>query len=201
MKLLVLGATGGTGLQILDRAIAEGHEVTAMVRSPEKLARYGSKIKVVTGDLLNASELAEAMRGQDAVLSGFGRTPGSEGDLLTRFDRALVEAMKMSGVHRLVYVSMAFLFRSLLTTVVGNLFFRDLVRDAAEGEAFIRQSSLDWTIARPPRLTDGPGGEYRVREGALPFFGFKISRESVADFVVKESASGVHTGQVVGLAT
>jgi len=72
MKLLVLGATGGTGLEIISQAIERGHSLTAFVRAPDPLKRFGDRIAVVRGNLLNSSELQRVLKGHDAVLSGFG---------------------------------------------------------------------------------------------------------------------------------
>src|SRR5205085_9145203 len=88
MKLVVLGATGGIGLEIVSQAIEQGHSVTAFVRSPDQLKRFGDRLALVRGDLLNAGELAQVLVGQDAILSGFGpRLPISkaDSDLLQRF--------------------------------------------------------------------------------------------------------------------
>lgn len=72
LKLVVLGATGGTGLELVKQALERGHLVTAFVRSPERLRKFGDRIIVKQGDLLNSGELRQAIQGHDAVLSGFG---------------------------------------------------------------------------------------------------------------------------------
>ena len=183
MKLVVLGATGGTGLEIVRQAIEHGHQVTALVRNPERLEPFGSRVTVMRGNLLESSELGRAFRGQDAILSGFGpRYPISkaEADLLERFAVALTIAMRQVGVRRVAVESTAFLFKDSflpLAYLIGKLFFPITVADAAAMEQIIGKSGLDWTIVRPPRLTNKPRtGNYRVREGHLPGFGFTISR-------------------------
>src|SRR5437763_14657298 len=96
MKLVVLGATGATGLEIVRQAIEHGHSVTAFVRSPERLQPFQDRITVKQGDLLNSAELEPVIKGHDAVLSGFGpRLPVSKSDtnLLQRFAVALTGAM------------------------------------------------------------------------------------------------------------
>src|SRR5216110_4090570 len=102
MKFVVLGATGGTGLEIVRQAIEHGHSVTAFVRSPERLGRFRDRITVKQGDLLNSADLERVIKGHDAVLSGFGpRLPVSKSDanLLQRFAVALAGAMLHSGVR------------------------------------------------------------------------------------------------------
>jgi len=197
MKLIVLGATGGTGLEIVRQAVERGHTVTAFVRSPEKLKPFGDRITVKRGDLLNSAELETVIQGHDAVLSGFGpRQPASKADanLLRTFAVALTSAaMAGARVTRVIVESVAFLFKDALLPpayILGRLFFSAIVQDASAMEKVFEKSGLDWTIARPPRLTDRPyTGRYRVREEHLPALGFKISRADVADFMIKDCSA------------
>src|SRR6266481_5681215 len=206
MKLAVLGATGGTGLEIVRRAIEQGHSVTAFVRSTERLEPFLGRITVRQGDLLCRDELAEAIRGHEAVLSGFGpRLPISktDEDLLHRFALTLTSAMLHSGVRRVVVESTAFLFKDSVvppTYLFGRLFFSGVLADASAMEQVLRTSGLDWTIVRPPKLTDNRyTGKYRVREGHLPRFGFKISRADVADFMIKVVEDRSSIRKIVGV--
>jgi putative NADH-flavin reductase len=206
MKLVVLGATGGVGLEIVRQAIEHGHSVTAFVRSPERLKPFQDRIAVKQGDLLNRFEVEQVIQGHDAVLSGFGpRVPISKGDanLLRDFAVALTAAMQQVGVRRVVVVSTAFLFRDSIvppTYLFGRLFFPGVVVDAAAMERIFVGSGLDWTIVRPPQLTDNPRtGRYRVREGHLPRFGFKISRADVADCFLKTVEDGGSVGKILGV--
>lgn len=207
MKLVVLGATGGTGLEIIRRAVERGHSVTAFVRSPERLKPFGDRIIIKHGNLLNSAELETVIQGHDAVLSGFGpRQPASKADanLLRTFAVALTSAMLGAAVTRVVVESVAFLFKDALIPpayFLGRLFFSTIVADASAMEEVIETSGLEWTIARPPRLTDKPyTGRYRVRDGHLPTFGFKISRADVADFMIKAVENRSSIGRIVGVA-
>ena len=206
MKLIVLGATGGTGLEIVRQAIEHGHRVTAFVRNPERLKPFGDRIAVSQGDLLNSAEMGKAIHGHDAVLSGFGpRYPvaKAERDLLRRFAVTLTSAMLEVGVRRVVIESVAFLFKDSIIPpayFLGRLFFGDTVADASGMEDVFRKSGLDWTIVRPPELTNRPPtGKYRVREGHLPRFGFAISRADVADFMIGIAERNTSIGKVVGV--
>ncbi len=206
MKLVVLGATGGVGLEIIRQAIEHGHAVTAFVRAPDRLKVFGDRISLRKGDLLSGTDLERAIDGHDAVASAFGpRLPISKADgtLLQRFATALTGAMQGTGVRRLALVSTAFLFKDSVIPpayLVGRLFFRNLVADASEMEGVLVRSGLDWTIVRPPRLTDKPyTGAYRVREDHLPRFGFTISRGDVADFVLRCAETHVSIRKIVGV--
>jgi putative NADH-flavin reductase len=206
MKMLVLGATGGIGQEIVRQAADRGHMVTAFVRAPERLKAIASRFGVIQGDPLNSAELARAVEGQDAVLSGFGpRVPITKTDstLLHRFGVALSDAMEKVGLRRAVIISTAFLFKDSVippTNLVGRLFFPDMVADATEMESFIQGSGLDWTLVRPPRLTNRPRrNRYRVREGHLPSLGFTISRADVAAFMIRTAENRAFIRKVVGI--
>lgn len=205
MKLVVLGATGGIGLEIVRQAIERGHSVTAFVRSPERLEGFQGRIAIKQGDPLNSSQLERAIEGHDAVLSGFGpRVPVAKTDakLLRDFADALTGAMQQASVKRVVVVSTAFLFRDSIippTYLFGRLFFPAIVIDAEGMERTICASELDWTIVRPPQLTDKPfAGKYRVREGHLPWFGFNISRADVADCFLKALENRASVKKILG---
>jgi len=205
MKIVVLGATGGTGQEIVRQAVESGHSVTALVRSPEKLAAYAGRIIIKQGSPLNASELESIFEGQDAVLSAFGpRVPIAKADhnLLREFATALTTAAGRVPVKRVIVESTAFLFKDSLlppTYILGRLLFPGVVADASAMEQILMNSGLPWTLVRPPKLSDGPHtGKYRTREGHLPRFGFSISRADVADCFLKILADKQTIRKVVG---
>lgn len=206
MKVVVLGATGGTGIELIKHLLASGHSVTAYVRNPAPLEEYATNVDIRTGNLLNSEQLAGVLQGHDAVLSGFGpRVPISKSDahLLRDFANVLTSAMRQARVRRLVVISTAFLFKDSIippTHLVGRLFFPSVVKDSAALEGTIKQSDLDWTIVRPPQLTNSSStGYYRERVGHLPRFGFKISRADVADYFVKALPNQMLIGKIVGI--
>jgi putative NADH-flavin reductase len=207
LKLVVLGATGATGLELVKQAVQRGHFVTAFVRSPERLKHFQERITIRQGDLLNSVLLELAIQGQDAVLSGFGpRVPVAKTDanLLERFARALTQAMSAAAVKRAVVESVAFLFKDSILPpayLLGRLLFPKTVADAAAMERIFADTDLNWTMVRPPELTDKPyTGKYRVREGHLPRFGLKISRADVADLMIKLAENHASIRKVVGIA-
>jgi putative NADH-flavin reductase len=201
MRVLVLGATGGIGKFLLEFATARGHEVTAFVRSPQKIALKSERLRVVPGDLLHAEQLAQVLLGQDVVLSAFG--PATLRRVTTRgeFGTALATAMERSGVRRAVVVSSGLLFeeQNAIGKLLRGTLFRNLLPDMSAMEATLEKDGLEWTIVRPPRLTNGPlTKSYSVADGRLPK-GMTVSRACVADFMIKEAERPAHVRQIVGL--
>jgi putative NADH-flavin reductase len=201
MRLLVLGATGGIGKYLLEYATARGHEVTAFARSPQKIALNSGRLRVVPGDLLNADQLAQVLPGHDAVLSAFGPSTLRRVNMRGQFGEVLAKALERSGVRRALVVSSALLFQE--QNALGNLLratlFRNLIPDMTAMESALERDGLEWTIVRPPRLTNGPlTQDYSVADSRLPK-GMTVSRACVADFMVKEAERPAHVGQIVGL--
>jgi putative NADH-flavin reductase len=193
-KILVLGATGTTGRLIVSQALARGHEVTALVRSPDK-ARGLNGAKLVVGDARDEKQLREAVSGQDAVVSALG-TPASpfrEVTLLSTATRALVNAMKAEQVSRLVCITGigsgdsaghgGFVFDK----VIFPLLLRKVYADKNRQEGIVRNSGLDWVLVRPAVLNDKPGRDkIRTLTDLSRFHGGTISREDVAKFVLDQ---------------
>jgi putative NADH-flavin reductase len=203
MKLFILGATGGIGRHLLELALARGHQATAFVRSPQKIDLTHERLKAVRGDVFNAEQLAQAMAGHEVVLSAFGPTTLRTTTQRRDFGRALAAALRQSGVKRTQLVSSALLFRELdgFSRFLRAVLFRKMLPDMAGMEVEISQDDLDWTIIRPPRLTNGPAKHsYRIADGVLPKGGFLISRADVAHFMIGEAENPTHLKQIVGVA-
>ena len=126
----------------------------------------------------------------------------TEETLLRDFAAALTAAMLRARVRRVIAESSAFLFKDSIfppTYILGKLLFPSVVVDAGAMEDTIRRSQLDWTLLRPPRLTDGRhSGKYRIRDGHLPRFGFSISRADVADCFLRTLDDPTSIGKIVG---
>ena len=180
MKLVVLGATGGTGFEIVRQAVEQNLSVTAFVRSPDRLKTLRDRITVLHGDLLNIVELEKAISGHDAILSGFGpRVPiaKSDANLLRNFAAALTAAMSHTGVRRVVVVSTAFLFKDSIvppTYLFGRLFFPGVVIDAAGMEQIFAESGVDWTIVRPPAAAYRQAADRKVSCKNRPPASFRL---------------------------
>jgi putative NADH-flavin reductase len=203
MRLLILGATGGIGQFLVRYALKRGHDVTAFVRSPQKITLTHERLRVIQGNLLDAGQLAKVMAGHDAVLSAFGPLILGPTTMRTVFGRAVAQAMRVSGVKRILLVSSAFLFSEMFFfgRVLRGILFGNVVVDDAGMELAISRDYLDWTIVRPPRLTNGDlTRNIRVMDDRLPAGGMTISRADVADFMLHEVEEAAHLQQIVGVA-
>jgi putative NADH-flavin reductase len=221
MRLTIFAATGGVGRQLLDQAIAAGHQVTAVVRDPTKLSHQG--VRVVTADLAapDPATLKSAVDGADAVLSGLGARSAAEAGVAWRGTLAIVQAMRAAGVRRIVVVSAAPIgtvpspgrptppkhdpgdgfFMRYLGARFAKTAFRTHYADLARMEDILRDSGLDWTISRPPKLTDKPlTGTYRTAYGQNIRGGFAISRADVAHSMLDALDRPETIMQIVGIA-
>ena len=197
MKLLVLGATGGTGREIVLQAVAAGHDVVALVRSKGDAAAALPGVELFEGDARDQGALERALAGCEAVASalGTGISPFRKVTLLSESTRALVAAMRQQSVRRLVCITGigaedsrghgGLLYDRLLLPLV----LRTVYADKDRQEQVIRDSGLEWVIVRPSLLKEAPGqGSYRVLTDLAGFHGGNIARADVADFVVKQIA-------------
>jgi putative NADH-flavin reductase len=197
MKIAVLGASGRTGMQVLDRAADRGHEVVAVVRNPAKLASLTSRASAVgQADARDADAQAAAFRllgGVDAVVFALGHDTGKPVDnrVMREGVAATLAAMRAADVHRLVVVSASgiskdgdgFFMRTFAKPIVQAI-LKDGFADMTAMEGVVRDSETDWTIVRPPQLTDKPArGRYRYRI-TLNTPGARITRADLADAIL-----------------
>lgn len=193
-RILILGATGGTGRQLVDQALEQEHEVTAFVRDPAKLPVRHDRLRVVTGDVTaEGPALVDAMRGKDAVISALGTGQSlAPHALMEQAAPRIVAAMEAAGVKRIVWMS-AFGVGDTFdeVPVLPRVFMRTLLAriyaDKAAGEKVLKGSPLAWTVVYPTGLTNGPRTEnFRFGEH-LPMHGFPtVSRADVAEFLIEE---------------
>lgn len=200
MKLFVIGATGRTGREIIHQALEKGHQVTAFVRSPEKISEKNQNLKILKGNSTDENQLVEALRNHDAVISALGPTePFKPSSLLHDSAVATTHAMNKAGVKRLVVLSAAAHFPGFFNRI-ARYFLRNHMRDSHEMEEIVQESGLEWTIARPPRLTQKEDLSYRSREDAPPKLGFVVARKAVASFMLDSIEKNKHLRKVVGIA-
>ena len=195
MDIVIFGAAGATGREIVAQALEQGHRITAFIRNPSWSGRDQLNLKVMCGDVRDAGAVAAAIEGQDAVVCALGAaTPLRRDPGLVDGIGNIVTAMERHGVRRLVYLSFLGVhdgrpqLSRLGRRVVAPVLMRNVVADHEDKERIIRSSSLDWVIVRPPRLTNGPRrGTYRcgagIRAAAMVP---RISRSDVADFLLRQ---------------
>lgn len=165
MKLAVFGATGGLGRAVVDDAAARGCDVIAHARRPELLNARGRRLQVVKGDVRDLKSVQGAVLGADAVISALGYKPGNTPEDYGVAMSNILAAMMSQGERRLVAVSGAGLSfegdaRSIGRAVIGVLIRLTVPNVVAAKEAewaVLRDSDLDWTLVRPPRMVDQPG--------------------------------------------
>ena len=200
MKLFVIGATGRTGREIVQQALARGHHVTGFVRSPESISVKNERLSVLKGNVMDENQLFQAMQNQDAVISTLGpREVFKPTSMLHDSALATTRAMNRSGVKRLVVLSAAAHFPGIPNRI-ASFIMRNHMRDSLAMEEIVQSNGLDWTIARPPRLTQEEYTTYRSREGAAPKMGFSLARKAVAAFMLDAIEQNKHFHKIVGIA-
>jgi putative NADH-flavin reductase len=203
MRLFIIGATGRTGAQLIRLGRARGHQLTAFVRSPHKLNERPDDLRVVVGDPLDPLQLSAALTGHDAVLSALGPAPREAfrpSTLMQRAATSTVAAMSRADVSRLAIVSAAVLFP--LPGAYFTFFrwlLRNHARDLSAMEQVIRESQLDWTIARPPRLVGSGPEHYASCSGELPQSARAMTYRALAEFMLDAVERHSHRHEIVGL--
>ena len=200
MKLAIFGATGGTGRHLVDEALQAGHQVRALVRTPGTFAAHPS-LEVASGTLAQADLVAATVRGADAVISVLGARKGEAAPICTDGIRSIVQAMGAAGTRRLLALSTygasetrhaSWFIRFVRMAIAAKM------RDKDGMEALVRTSMLDWTLVRPPMLTDGArSGAWRAGTALVPGMGARLSRADLAAFLLQEALAGQYVGQAV----
>ena len=204
MKLLILGGTGATGKHLVAQALEAGHDVAVLARDAARAGPQRPRLRVMVGDLQDSTALADALRGQDAVISALGRGYSFKSEhLIERTVPGIIAAMKAAGVRRLLFTSALGVGPSVADSpVLARLFFRTLLRgiyaDKLIGDQLIRSSGLDWTIVQPSQMTDGRltrtyrSGE-RLAMSGMP----RISRADVAHFLLHAAGDAGAVGKTI----
>ena len=197
-RILIVGASRGTGLQTVRKALAAGHRVRALARSAANIPIENERLERITGDATDRTALINALEGIEAVIVTLGVAPSfatvvSGTELFSTATRALVDTMREKGVRRLVAMTGIGAGDSrghggfIYDWLVFPLLLKRVYDDKDVQEQIIRQSELDWTIVRPGLLTNGPETDrYRVLLDPAQWTAGAISRADVADFLVKE---------------
>jgi putative NADH-flavin reductase len=190
MKIALFGATGGVGRRALDQALAQGHNVRALVRTPAKLTTDHENLTVIAGDVLDREAVDACVAGSDAVLCSLGTTGGDDPVEATG-TAVIIASMKAHDVSRLVVITslgvgdskdqVPFFFKMLMKTAL-----RQVMAAKEEQEKLVKASGLDWIIVRPAGLSDDPAaGQYTAGLDKSVQAG-QVSRADVADFALKQ---------------
>jgi len=206
-RILIFGATGGTGKELVAQALQRGHDVTAFVRDPSKLAISHAHLRVQQGDLQEPETIRAVIPNHQAVLSALGTRTLGKTTLLSDGLKVIIASMTASGVRRLLWQSSLGVGETrgqlgpLYNWILVPLLLRNTFADKELQESIIRSSPLDWTIVQPASLTNGPRtGKYRVGPDACRERRFsRISRADVAHFMLQEVDLPKHVGQSVAL--
>lgn len=192
MKVLIFGATGTTGREVLKRALELGHAVTAFTRNPANIGVQHPNLTVTQGDVLNPESVERAVSGHEAVLCSLG--DGMKGKVRAQGTQNIIHAMEKAHIQRFIVQSSMGVGDSegnlnfFWKYIMFGLLLRKAHADNILQEKYITQSQLDWTIVRPGALTDGGfTGTYRHGfSGTDKTTAMKISTADVADFMLKQ---------------
>lgn len=195
MHLTVFGGTGGTGAAVISAALAAGHSVTAPARDPARIAATHERLRTVRADVLDPPSLAGTVDGADAVLSALGTRGNRPTTVYSDGVTHILDAMRQAGVRRLVAVSAipvgprsaANPFERWVVYPILYRLFGHGYADMARMEQVLRGSDVDWTVVRPPMLTDGPAtGRYRTAVDEHLRRAGKISRADLAAMMLRQ---------------
>ncbi len=197
MKIALFGASGGTGTLLTNRCLAAGHQVTALLRSPDSFP-LRDKIEVVYGDACDPHAVLETIKGSDAVLSALGARSLGKEDVLERGVPNIITAMQQTGVRRIIVLGSAGALPDSLKKqpfyrrwIVQKILYNTILKWPVASQIFqynaLAATDLDWTMVMPPMLRNiAARGRYRIDGEALPRNGSSIPREDVADFMMQQ---------------
>ena len=209
MNILIFGATGGTGRELVKQALAQGHHVTAFARNPSKVTTQHENLSVVQGNVLDYSSVERAVKGKDAVLSALGHKRWLiKTTILSGGTKNIITAMEKQRVRRFICETslgvgdsrgrLGLYYTLFVIPFIVCFYFKD----KGLQEKYIAQSSLDWVIVRPGMLTNGPRrGVYRHGfDIGSRIFSVRISRADVAEFMLKQLTEDTYRRKSVAVA-
>jgi len=208
MRLVIFGGTGSLGRELVTQAVNQGHEVTVLVRSPDKLPPLlVSRLRIYKGDILHLPDVVKTVEGKDAVLCAIG--DGGKGMVRAAGTQNIIEAMKFTGVRRLICQTtlgmgdsrgnLNFFWRHVMFGII----LRKAYIDHERQEELLLKCGLDYTIVRPSAFTDGPlSRKYEIGfNGSRNGLKLKISRADIADFMLSQLTSDDYQQKAVSIST
>ncbi|WP_462406355.1 NAD(P)-dependent oxidoreductase [Gracilibacillus sp. Marseille-QA3620] len=205
VNIVIIGASGKTGQLAVQQALDAGHNVTAFMRTPEKLKLTHERLTVVQGDGTDSEAVNSAIKGQEAVISCVGSNSGlGKTTILREMAGTVAEAMARNGVDRIVYMASAGIDKEI-PGMMGKMTMKllgNVLEDHRHAVEVYKSYDFKWTIARPMGLTDKPHtGRYEETTEGIPSGSRSISRADVADFLVRAVSDNRYIFQSVGLAS
>jgi uncharacterized protein YbjT (DUF2867 family) len=208
LRILIIGATGGTGRELVRQALEQGHQVTALVRKPKKMKLEHPNLRVAQGNVHDYDSVESAMRGQSAVVCALGTKRFFYPNRVASNGTAnILRAMKECNVPRFVCESslgvgnsvgrLGLIYTFLVVPLILPFIFYDKVRQ----EKLIEESETDWVIVRPAVLTNAPArNKYRHgRNVGNYLWTNRIARGDVADFMLRQLTDDDYIGSAVGV--
>jgi len=193
LRIVVLGANGGIGRQTVALALEAGHHVTAILRNPANLAMVHDNLELVKGDVMQPGTIEGWLENKDAVISAIGVRSNGPTTLYSEGNRNILQAMKKAGISRVFFISASAieispvlpLYVRFAAKYIVQKILRNMYADIRIMEKLVKESDANWTIMRPPRLTNKPAtGRYRIAINSFLKNCLSISRADVAHFMI-----------------
>ena len=204
-RIALFGASGQTGQQFLDAALAKGYTVKALVRNPENITQKSTKLTVIKGDVLNSDDVMQTLKDTDIVVSLFGHVKNSPEWLQTDGTNNIISSMKVCRVDKIISLSGGGLpfpskdepkFADKIIKTIMKIVVPKILNDAVKHHEALAASGLKWIIVRGPRLNNDPkSGSYRVGWVGVNA-STKISRGDLADFIITQVEDDQFIGQM-----
>jgi len=192
-NILVFGASGGTGLEVVEQALEAGHKVTAILRQPDKFPIRHEQLRIIKGDVLNPLTYENTFFGIDIVISCLGTRNREATVVYSQGVSNIMQAMQKVDIDRIICISAgaveiapntSFLMRFLIKNILQKL-FKYSYADMLLMEGILRGSNLNWTVIRPPRLLNGDRtGKYRTSINEFIPHMSTLTRADLADFII-----------------
>jgi putative NADH-flavin reductase len=208
MKIIIFGASRGVGRSLTELALAQGHQVTAVVRNPSSLDLNNPLLAVVPGDVTNAAIVEQSIKGHEMVFCTLGADKRGATSLYSIAAHHITKAMNTQGVRRLMFLSnygvlgeKASDLRTASLVFMAKTFLRGALQDHRRALDEIQKYDWEWMAVRPMGLTDGQRvGHYRIALEGLPAGGTHIARADVADFMLKQISSDEYVHKIPAIA-
>lgn len=205
-KIIIFGATGGTGKQLVEQSLEQGHAITAFVRNPKKLKLEHPNLRILTGDVRDYDDVHAAMLDQEIVMCCLGTPASDKTKLRTTGTDIIIRAMKARNIDRLIcQTSLGFgdskaVLPFHMKYIIVPFILKDAFADHESQEALIKNSGLNWTIVRPGNMTNGKRTKkYKFNFDFNETIKLKVSRADVADFMLKQIGLDEFTRKTVGI--